>query len=428
MLTDELEQAAWNEAYNAAADQTPEAAPVEDTAVAAAPDAEAAAHTEESEPETEEVVEETGEATPTDEPEAPAEEGELDTQDLLDPLPTKDQIFQSEKWKRIPNEAKEAMAGYVEQARTFRDQMEAIGGTEAIELFKPVSNLLTKPDPTVEDSVGAYASLFKANHIAAARMVIDASTHFLNSDEPGFKDVGAAIVRDVFGDGVTVERLRGLLKLEEAGFVNLDEDLPAVEENGSTLFKKQETALSQAQQKIRELEDLIKNPEKIASASEVNAEAEFTKDFDKRFTDAVTPFIQRGRWTEAKALSQFVSNAILSELRNDPQYKDVVKHVKQNGAYSAENATFAVRQAVNSLINKAKARYDAAIKGVNADLKNLAGSSRNANLKKEIEKQTKPANISLVPKTPPSPFGSTFVDPRAAGEEEAWKEFKASAA
>lgn len=426
-MLEELETAAWEESRQslAAADQNVEAA-AEVPAAADIADP-AAAHTDETDDTTEAegTTEDTANAdepaeadTPeAEEPDA-SEPDELDTHDLLDPLPTKDQILQ--QWNRIPNEAKEAMSGYVEQARTYRDTMAKIGGEEAIPLFEPVAQFLSKTEPSIEDSVGAYASMFKANPLASARMVIDASSHFLRSDEPGLKDVGDAIVRDVFGEDVTVEKLRGLLEIEKSGMIDYEEDIASVRQDGSTLFKKQETELTQARQKIRDLEDLVKNPEKIASASEVNAEAEFTKDFDKRLDDAFAPFLERGRWTEAKGLSKFVKDSIKADLRNEPQYRDLVKHIRQQGSYSADQLPWAVRQSMNALITKAKVKQDLAIKEVNNDLKALAGSSRNAKVKAEVEKATKPANISLVPKHQ-SAMSSTFSDPHDAIEAEAFK-------
>lgn len=425
-MIEELEAQIWEETRQspAAADQVVEAA----TEVPAAADTAdpAAAHTDETADTTatEGTTEETAEADKTAEADAPeaeeavSEPDELDTHDLLDPLPTKEQILQ--QWNRIPNEAKEAMSGYVEQARTYRDTMAKIGGEEAIPLFEPVAQFLSKPEPTIEDSVGAYASMFKANPLASARMVIDASSHFLRSDEPGLKDVGDAIVRDVFGDDVTVEKLRGLLQLEAAGFVNLEEDLPSVQENGSTLFKKQESELSQARQEIRELKDLIKNPEKIASASEKSAEAEFVKDFDKRLDDVIAPFLERAGWTEAKGLTKFVKDSIKAELRNEPQYRDLVKHIRQQGEYNPDQLPWAVRQSMNALLKQGKAKQDLAIREVNADLRARVGASRNAKVKAEVEKATKPANLSLI-SNKQSPMSASFSDPLDAIENEAFK-------
>lgn len=423
---DDFEQAAWNESQAAASPEP--AAVVEETTAADASNT-AAAHTPSAnepviqEPEAVESPEKAEEpateeaAAEMDAPDASLAD-ETDTQDLLDPIPTPESL--ATKWNRIPNEAKAEMGNLATIARDYRDDLDKIGGKEGVELFSPIKDFLTTAEPTTENSVNAFAAMFKANQVNTAHMVIDAASHFMRSDEAGFKDVGNAIVRDVFGENVTVERIKGLLQLEEAGLVNLEEDLPSIQAGDSSLFKKQQTELEQLRTQVREQAELIKNPEKIAKQSDVKAEGDFAKDFEAQIDKAILPFLERGRWTDASNLSKYVKSAILADIKADPAYVNAVKHIRQNGGYNGENLPWAVKQSINTLINKSKAQFDLAMRNINQDFKKLTGSSRNAKVKTEVEKDTKAAPISLVTQKQ-SAFSSSYMSPADAIEEDAYK-------
>jgi hypothetical protein len=404
----DFESQAWEES-RAAANQV-ETPAVEESAAVEEPEV-AAAHTDETQEEAQETQEEA-----VEQPEEVTEAPDDDFQDLLDDLPSREQI--DAKWNRIPEAARGAMSEFVEQTRTLRDSISKLGGEEAIPIFEPVKNLLSSADPDAVQTSTAYASMFQANPKASARMVVDAASHFMRSEEAGFKDVGDAIARDVFG--VDVKHIQGLIQLEKAGFVNLEEDLPAVMENGSTLFQQQQSELQKAQDEIKKLQEQIRNPEKLISTTEANAEADFEKNFGTRVDTAIKPFVDRARWTGAAKLTEIVKDSILAGLRNEPEYKDVVKHVRQAG-FNGEKLSFAESQAIKSLESKAKARFELAMKGINADFKAIAGSSRNAQAKEKADKETKPANIHLVPQQKQG-FSTKYVDPMDAIEEAAFKE------
>lgn len=390
---DAIEQAAWDASQAAATE--PEVAPATPDAT---PESDAAAHTTVAEEVVEEVngEEVADEATESPETEETAESA-TDFQELLDDLPTKEAILA--KFNRIPNDAKEFMVTHVEQQRALRDQIQSIGGEEGLGVYQKVNEFLLSPEPTFEQSAGAFAAMFEKNPLATASMVIDSSSHFLRSNEPGIRDVGNKIVADVFGDGITVGHLHNLLQLEKAGLVNVEEDMRALMSDGnSSLYQTQQSTLEQQQARIRELEDLVKNPEKITKQSEVKAGDDFTADLEAKFDEAISQVIEKARWTGSNTLKSVVKNAILAEIKNDPQYKAALKAASQG------RDDWSVRTSKSNLVNMAKAKYIKAVQGVSEDLKGFAANSRN-NIVKNKTEQTKPKSISLTPKQ--SPFAQT---------------------
>lgn len=331
--------------------------------------------------------------------EASAEDTEnasdYDPHDLLDDLPTAEQLLA--KHQRIPQATKDELVNLVNRARAERDAIDEIGGKQALEIFKPVSQFLQKPEPTVEEAQDAYVALFGANPRAATEMVAHAAEFFMN-DEPKAKAVervGDVILERAFGEGITAEKVRQYVLLEKAGLINLEEDIQLVRnaEEGSTIYQKQMSEIEELKRQLREQQTLISNPEKLMQ-KEIDATAEFNADFNARFEEAIVPLAERGRWGKDTPLTEMAKRAILAELKDEPEYKDVQKFINNNG-YAKDKVPFAISHAVTQLTNKAKARFDKAIREINGQFKERAVTGQNAQVKAKVEKRVTPQSETV---------------------------------
>lgn len=388
----ELDEA-WNE-FNAAA---PVEEAVAEEATAENTD-EAAAHTEESadvEVETGEEASEEVETQDESEPEESTESADDDFQDLLDDIPTPEQLLA--KHNRIPQATKDELVNLANQWREEREFVSKIGGKEGVEVLAPVASLLQSAEPTEDVVNAAFGSMFAANPIASTVMAANVAEFFLSDEAKGkeIELIGNKILENTFG--ATKEHIRKLLTLEKAGYVNVDSEWELLQEEGqgSTLFEKQQSEINALKQQLQEKEDLIRNPEKILQKDQVDATRELENDFTAKIEEAIVPFAERGRWGKDSALSKLVKTAVIAELKEDPAYKGAVKYVQQSGYKNGDAIPFSVSTALNTLVNKAKARFDNSIREVNAQLKSRTETSLTAQVKQKVER-TKPKSETVV--------------------------------
>ncbi len=407
----DFETQAWEEAF--AAEVVTEEAAAEE--VAAESD-ESAAHTADEVGETVEVAEEQHSeevATEEESAEELEEESADNFQDLLDPIPTPESLLA--KHKRIPQETKDELVNLVTNWRQTHEQLQKFGGEEGVKVFEPVINLIRDPSPSQEAVQDAYAALFGANQQATLQMTFETARFFLSDEakQMGHGAIGDRILESVFGvDGQTI---RDYIQLEKAGYIDRENDLKLLDSEGvgSSLFEKQQSEIDQLRAELREANERIANPEKLLKKEQVEATTSFEEKVVNRITEATDPFVERGRWGKDSPLTKVVRNALVAELKNEPEFKSAIKAVQQNG----EN--YAIQQAVNTLVNKAKARMDNYNREINGQFKQRTETSRNAVVKEKVE-QTRPKSESL--KSRPSTFDQLGTPD---WEEQAWKEYGA---
>ncbi len=410
--TDSPLTAAAEEAVPAAADE------------AAAPEQDAATEPTETETPAEPTEEEALEdaEAPAEDAAAEVEAGSDDTfQDLLDDIPSNETLLATHK--RIPQETKDALTSLADRARAERAALEPIGGQEGAKILTPIAALLQKAEVTEDDTAEAWGSLiYSGNNKAAFRLLQDGAKELLfnRGTDPVSKEVasyGDAILENRFGDGYSSERIEKLVNLEKAGYINADEDYQTLQAEGkdSTLYQTQQAALDAQAEEIKSLKALVANPQLIEqrTVKQSNAVKDMETVLGTRIAEGITPFRERGRWAEDSPLTKIVTKAILSELKDDPDYKEAVAFVSQEG-FKNDAIPFPVQQKLHSLVNKARGRFGEDMIAVNKALKSMTETSQNAKINEEVKKEPvkpKPAEIS---KSSNWMGGATILDPDLA--------------
>lgn len=399
MDVDQDLQAIYNEVDNPVNDAANEE---EQVAEIATPDSETASDEVEVESVEAESAEE--EEIPADTEEAEETDTSDDFQDLLDEIPSAEAILKTHN--RIANSAKDDLVKYANMARGFRDTLSTVGGEEGIKVLKPIADILQRPDIGVGDTYEAWAAIATTNPPAAFQMLFDGAQNWLFTTEntPEAREMakyGDAVLASRFGDGVTSEKIDKMLMLEKNGYINLDEDMQLLQSEGkdSTLFQQQQQQIAEQAEKIRELTELVNNPDKIVqqSVATTNAVKDFETELLTRITNGVTPFRERGRWSEESALTKLTMKALVSELKDSGEYKEAVKFVKQYGSLKQGDVIpFPLEQKLYALVNKAKGRFGEDVVAINKELRKLAETSTNAVVQKEV-KETKPKAVAVAP-------------------------------
>lgn len=404
-MTPELtEEAIFEQAFGASSDLEEPAA--DDTAAVLDlnPDD---AHTGSTEDAAAEPVDEAPEAENAEDAEPASDDAAADTsdqpnddqdsfQDLLDPIPTAEDLLK--RHTRIPQTAKDEMVKLADNWRNDRQKLERIGGDLGVTALEPVVKLLGNANPTSQEALEAFDVMLQTNREATLTGILESAVVLLDSPTPEFKILGDALMQKTFGQGVTTQHVKDLLTLERAGMVNIEEDMQLLgnSDTSSSLFAKQQETIKKLERQLEETNELLNDPDKLAARTgkTKQAEAVFEADFNDRVTDAVKPFLEKGRWDTGSALAKHVLPGILAGLSREPEYQAAKTFIASQKGYSADKAPFAVQQAINTLMSKAKARVAQAIKEVNAELKTTSTVSRNAVVKEQV-KETRPKSESL---------------------------------
>lgn len=384
------------EAWNAAVAPTEEVAAVEPEEVAPAePEETATAHTEVQE----EVVEEATAEMDT--------EPDEDFQDLLDPIPTKESLLA--KHSRIPQATKDELVGLADNWRATNEKLESIGGNEGVEMLTPVFNYLASPTWSPDAAQQTFAAMFKVNPEASIGMVAEAAA-FMLSDEAkrhGIGAVGDKLLESEFG--VNGQTIREYVLLEKAGYVDRENDLKLLntDGNGSSLYQKQESELAVAKQEIQKLQEQIRNPQipkEVIAATDA-----FDTTLNNKLEEAITPFLEKAGWEADSPLTQIVKKALVAEIKSDKLYKDAIAQAKETANWESH---FGIKQAIQSLVTKGKAKFVESVKGINTQFKQRP--TRNEEVKAKVE-QTKP-------KSEPLKSSTSVVPNRSHWEDELYKE------
>lgn len=377
----------------------------------------AAEEVETSEEEKPEEAETTDEAVTT-ETDQPTETDEEDFQDLLDPIPTPEQLLEKHKLHRPSQAIKDDLTMLSTKWRETQDSLNLIGGSEGVKVLEPVAKLLGNAQPTERDALQAFDAMLQTNRDATLLGILESTSVMLEGSDPVFKILGDELMQKTFGQGVTTEHLRNLVALEQAGMVNVAEDMKLLGENtdASSLFAKQAADNKALRKELDDLKEILSDPEKLAERTTSKKDQAFDADFETKVQEAVLPFLERGKWGSESALAKHVLPSIINGLKNEPEYRSVKAFVAKSG-YSTEKMPFAVVSSMNSLTNKAKVRVEKAIREINADLK--ARPNLNTTVKeKVVETKPKSAPLNGDKSYSSGVRGATRIDD---AEEELWR-------
>jgi len=174
------------------------------------------------------------------EPADDAESADGDEVSTADPeaIPTAEEI--NARYDRVPKQARTEMIGLADRLRTTTEAVNAIGGEKGAEVLRPLADILAKAETTLEERVSAISSLIQANDTVAwsigqdfAHAMFEAPEFRAIGDQVALSVFGSSVVdlagyaqlKTKFGESVTTEHLGKLLTLEQAGYLNADEDM-----------------------------------------------------------------------------------------------------------------------------------------------------------------------------------------------------------
>lgn len=404
-IYDETEKGLAGDTAQAAAEETEQAAAPE----VAAPVDEAAAVAAEGEEETTEEIE----SDSSDETPAAGSEAETFS-DLLSDIPDDETL--KPFLTRIPEQSKQKMTALRDGWQRDREALDKVGGREAVEILEPIANLLTKAERTGEDHQAAFAKMIGTNPIATTEFLTEGALNILfNRENAPFAreaaKVGDHVLQTRFG--ATSDELDKLVMLKDNGYIDLDKDMAllSAEGAGSQLFQSQSDKLTEQQREIDRLKDLVANPVQTATPAKVELDVEL----DKLIGEGIDPARERVRWGKDSALANVVKSALLAELKGEPEYREAVKLVEQQGLRNGEALQFNVSRHLNSLVNKARARFIEKATSINKDLKSNTERSINAQQAEKQKETAKPQPKPLAPSVRTGTFGGVHtLDPELA--------------
>lgn len=368
---------------------------------AAAPTEEVAAEAVETEAPIEDAPEDTGEVAA--ESDGTADD---DFQDLLDDIPTADAI--NKKFERVPKDARAEMVKYADEWRANRDALNEIGGKDGLEVLKPIVNVIQSPDAHADHIRDAWATMLKTNKESAYRMIVTggAEVLFNKGTTPIAQEMasyGDELLSARFGEGVSAEHIENLLLLEKGGLINVAEDMEVLQLEGkdSSLFQKMQEANEELKAQIEQLKNGSTQP------AAPNYSAEFDTELSAKVADEIKGITERIGWKQDSPAYEFVMKALLSELKNDPEYRDVTAFLAQSPFKDASGKIpFPIATKLGTLTRKAQARFTAAASAINSQFRTQ--STRNTVIKEQV-KETKPQPVAVKPQSVWSqvrPFGS----------------------
>lgn len=358
------------------------------------------AATDADEVEVAEETDEVDEEPDSDESAPDIEEASDDSfDDLLDDIPSNEAILNAHK--RIPQATKDALVQYADGWRQTKQQIDSIGGEQGIKLLSPLSNALTKAEITEADSYDALAPLLVTNPTAMVEVLKYAAEGVLFNQDPAFKPMaeqGDKVLQGRFGEGYTAERIEKLVALEQSGYIDSTVDFETLQAQGvdSDLFQTQQQKLTEADTRIKELENLVNNPHLIEqkSAQQTNALKDLDVELSQRVIQSVTPFRERGRWAETSPLTQVVTENILNTLKNTPEYKEAVKFVSQYGNLKqGDTIPYPIQTKLDVLSRMAKGKFGELVSAINKERRMVDESSTNAVIAKKVKETVPKAEV-----------------------------------
>ncbi len=425
MLDDAFYEEAKAEAMASLTPPDEAAETLADTAdVAAVSDEDSAAQETSEDTETEEVADEDESLDESDDSAADEVDSDNETG-----IPTAEDI--NARFSRVPKEARTEMIGLADRLREREDTYNAIGGEKGAEVLKPLAGLLSKAETTVDDRLPALTAMITANPGVTWNMGMDMAEAMLQV--PDLRVLGNKVTENIFG--ATVDELTGfselkakygekadpkhigeLLTLEQAGMIDPEQDMELFRANygGSELFESQQTTIQALKQ---EIEAIKANPAALIKQEPVApATNELDKEIEKRFETVTEKTRNLGGWKKGSYLDTITTKAIQAELREFPEYKEIVKAISQMGTFNTDSMV--VFNNLNQLSNKVQAKYREAVKSINAELKGVSTSTPNAK-RAATGEATKPKAASISQ-------ASGSLTPVDATIDSLWDEFRGS--
>lgn len=326
-----------------------------------------------------------------------AESDESDSlADLFEEIPS-DEVLLKTHVKRLPQESKDAVLGYINKARTATETLNQIGNEEGVKVLAPIHSLLNKSVRSAEDRQEALASMLRTNTSATTEMLVEGALEVLLSSDKSpalreFAKAGDFVLSQRFGEGITAEKIEKYALLEKGGVIDLENDLALLDGTDSPLYQTQAATINEQTARIQELEELIKNPEKLTPASQVDAVKDLDSEISKRAEDKLSKVLERVGWPADSTLAKVTLASIHAELRDDPDYKEAIAFTKQNGRFNGEDYKTNLR--IHAVVNKLTSRFGERSLAINNDRRSISQNSRNAQQKAKTQ-ETKPAPAKL---------------------------------
>lgn len=307
---------------------------------------------------------------------------EADFAELLDDIPSKEVILRTHQ--RIPEATKNALVEFADKARNYRDALNRIGGEDGVNVLEPIHKVLTVATPTVEDQVSALAAALDTNEGAALGLfTAGAELLFNRNNAPEGRRaavVGDAVLQRRFGEGVTADKIERYVALEQAGAFDSEQDIDMVD--GVFIQDRQAQAIDALMQEVARLKQEAANPHSQAKAQAAGETAvvQLNADIAAKLGEAVNPIRDAAQWKPETRIHGILMNAIIADLKNEPEYKQIVELTRANGGrIGTANGTdgeaqmsHAVNIHLTRLVNKAKAHYARDVAAITRDIASLA--------------------------------------------------------
>ena len=320
--------------------------------------------------------------------------------DLLEDIPSNEAILNAHK--RIPQATKDALVQFADGWRDTKAQIDSVGGEAGIKILTPLSSILTKAEVTEEDSYNAIVPLIQTNPPVMVEVFGNIAEHLLFSTDPTLAAAtmrGNMVLESRFGEGYDAERIEKLVALEKSGYIDSDADFDTLKAQGvdSDLFQSQQTKLTEASDRIKELENLVKNPHLIEqkSAQQVNAQKDLETELTSLVAREVTPFRERSRWAEQSPLTQVVMENVLNKLKTSPDYKEAMKFTETYGNVKQNDVIpFTIQSKLDNLARMAKGQFRELAIAINKERRVIDEKSVNTEVEKKV-KETVPKAVEI---------------------------------
>jgi hypothetical protein len=362
--------------------------------------ADAAAPTDEAVSETEELVESTEDAS-TEEVDATEDETETEVtdsfDDLLDEIPSNEALLKAHT--RIPQATKDALVKGYEEWRNTKAELDKVGGSDGVQILAPVFEALTKPSLTVDEQTDVLRPLLQANPYAMSDVLMLGAVEALFTDDPNlkyFSDKGDVVLQTRFGEGYDAKKIEKLVALVEGGYVDPDADYQLLTSQGadSEFYEQQRATITQQNERIKELEKLVKNPHLIEQPKQNTAVKELESEVTNQVMEAIKPFRERARWSEDSPLTTLVIESIMTKLKDSPDYQAAVDLVSNQGSLrNGDKLPLPIAARLATLVKQARGKFGTLAQTINKERRGRDETSVNAVVKEQVKETTPKAEV-----------------------------------
>lgn len=362
-----------------------------------------------------------------DEPEtvAPEVKAETDILEEDDPLkefdketiPTDEEI-QAKILRHVPKAERDGVLKSFQDARVLRDIETKLGGKEFIPILEAVSTSLQTPEATLTGTTEFLQTVATTNPNLMDKSAEIMFQGIWNMDEPRWQGLVDNQLQQIFGDGMTRDRIKELSSWMQAGMFDPEQLREDYQDLGFT-----NPLVTQLQAEKAELLKRLEN-EPQQKERQIQAEQSFKAELqtasDKFIFDSlqseINPIIEKlawakqendpPEWAEAKEVFGEMREAwIKTTIQNSPEAKNI-KFLLENGqAFDKQgNPTQVYMAQVARIQGKAKAATLKAGRALQKTFTKSLLSSRNAQLTTPIFKPayTQPLAPQTIAQTKPN--------------------------